>query len=95
MSTATAVEVVPTGRDSKSQPFFASLNELVGHLRQFLESGEGTISEECRKMTEEAFESLEKFGLDGTFEQIASIIATAPEILQVFNSFMSKVSSGL
>ena len=87
------LEVSPVGQDSKSQRFSVHLNELVEHIKQYLESGEGTISEKCCKMMEEAFECLEKFSLDrDTFEQVASAITARPEILQIFHDFMSKVS---
>jgi hypothetical protein len=95
MSADGVLEVSPVGRDSATgQRFFAYLNELVGHVKQYLASDEGTVSEKCCKMMEEAFESLEKYSLDDTFKDVASIIATSPEILQVVHNFMSKVSSG-
>ena len=94
MSAAITLDISPVGRDSRSQRFSADLNELVGHIKQYLKYGEGTINEKCCKMMEEAFECLEKFCLDDTFEQVASVIATSPEILQIFHDFMSKVSSG-
>ena len=68
------LEVSPVGQDSKGQSFSVHLNELVEDIKQYLECGEGTISEKCCKMMEEAFECLEKFSLNrDTFEQVASV----------------------